>query len=107
MSLKKHLYEGRVVGEDGGVGCGVAGYELSSTWAGGEFMSATADSINKFCPRSGKPVVADSLTTYRGLVVGFCNQGCRDDFVANVNKRPEDQRYFDVLIKENGLKSAS
>ena len=36
------------------------------------------------------------------LVVGFCNQGCRDDFAANVDERPDDRRYFDVLIKENG-----
>lgn len=70
-------------------------------------VSLIGDSINQFCPRSGKPVVADSLTTYRGLVVGFCNQGCRDDFAANVDERPDDRRYFDVLIKENGLESTS
>ena len=32
------------------------------------------------CPWSGKPVSADSLTLYRGKVVGFCNTGCRDKF---------------------------
>jgi hypothetical protein len=34
------------------------------------------------CPWSGKPVSADSLTRYRGSVVGFCNTGCRDKFDA-------------------------
>ncbi len=36
--------------------------------------------INAVCPWSGKPVRADSLTRYRGQVVGFCNPGCRDKF---------------------------
>jgi YHS domain-containing protein len=39
-----------------------------------------ADCINEVCPWSGKPVAADSLTLYRGRVVGFCNPGCRDKF---------------------------
>jgi len=39
-----------------------------------------ADCVNETCPWSGKPVSADSLTTYRGAVVGFCNTGCRDKF---------------------------
>ena len=38
--------------------------------------------VNRTCPWSGKPVSADSLTTYRGKVVGFCNPGCRDKFDA-------------------------
>lgn len=38
------------------------------------------DCINTTCPWSGKPVAADSLTLYRGQVVGFCNRGCRDKF---------------------------
>jgi len=38
------------------------------------------DCVNKFCPWSGDPVSADSLTLYRGKVVGFCNTGCRDKF---------------------------
>jgi hypothetical protein len=41
---------------------------------------ALADCINAACPWSGKPVAADSLTLYRGSVVGFCNPGCRDKF---------------------------
>lgn len=36
--------------------------------------------VNDVCPWSGKPVSADSLTRYRGAVVGFCNRGCRDKF---------------------------
>ena len=36
--------------------------------------------VNDTCPWSGKPVSANSLTTYRGKVVGFCNPGCRDKF---------------------------
>ena len=38
------------------------------------------DCVNATCPWSGKPVSADSLTHYRGRVVGFCNPGCRDKF---------------------------
>ncbi len=38
------------------------------------------DCVNTHCPWSGDPVSADSLTTYRGKVVGFCNPGCRDKF---------------------------
>jgi hypothetical protein len=38
------------------------------------------DCLNATCPWSGKPVSADSLTLYRGKVVGFCNTGCRDKF---------------------------
>ena len=41
-----------------------------------------ADCVNDVCPWSGKPVSADSLTLYRGQVVGFCNPGCRDKFEA-------------------------
>lgn len=40
------------------------------------------DCVNDVCPWSGKPVSPDSLTTYRGKVVGFCNPGCRDKFEA-------------------------
>ena len=36
--------------------------------------------INAHCPWSGVPVSADSLTRYRGHLVGFCNPGCRDKF---------------------------
>ena len=36
--------------------------------------------MKRTCPWSGDPVSADSLTLYRGKVVGFCNTGCRDKF---------------------------
>ncbi len=42
--------------------------------------SQDAASLNTHCPWSGKPVSPDSLTTYRGKPVGFCNPGCRDKF---------------------------
>lgn len=38
------------------------------------------DCVNDLCPWSGDPVQEDSLTLYRGEVVGFCNPGCRDKF---------------------------
>ena len=39
-----------------------------------------ADCINQVCPWSGRPVSPNSLTRYRGQVVGFCQPGCRDKF---------------------------
>ena len=51
------------------------------------------DAINETCPWSGKPVSADSLTLYRGHVVGFCNSGCRDKFEAAT-------RMFDAVIRK-------
>lgn len=62
-----------------------------------------ATAINKYCPRSGKPVAEDSLTDYRGYVVGFCNPGCRDDFAKDHSASPNDTHYFDVVIKEHEL----
>ena len=50
------------------------------------------DCLNEVCPWSGKPVSADSLTLYKGNVVGFCNTGCRDRFEAAAHK-------FDALIE--------
>ena len=52
------------------------------------------DCVNDVCPMSGKPVSEDSLTLYRGKVVGFCNTGCRDEF----NKAA---RAFDAVIDGN------
>jgi hypothetical protein len=40
------------------------------------------DCVNAVCPWSGDRVNADSLTLYRGKVVGFSNTGCRDKFAA-------------------------
>jgi len=50
------------------------------------------DCVNRTCPWSGKPVSEDSLTLYRGQVVGFCNTGCRDKFDAAA-------RAFDTAIE--------
>ncbi len=52
---------------------------------------ARPKAINEYCPWSGKPVDAQSLTLYRGHVVGFCNTGCRDKFV-------DATRLFDAAI---------
>jgi len=51
--------------------------------------------VNRTCPWSGKPVSADSLTMYRGKVVGFCNPGCREKFETATDA-------FDVLIDGQG-----
>lgn len=58
-----------------------------------------AEVLNTTCPRSGRPVAADSLTTYRGHVVGFCNPHCRDDFAAHPELCPEDRAFFDQAIE--------
>ena len=50
------------------------------------------DCDNDVCPWSGEPVSADSLTFYKGKVVGFCNIGCRDKFEAA-------SRAFDAAIE--------
>ena len=52
------------------------------------------DCVNEVCPWSGDPVSADSLTVYRGKVVGFCNTGCRDRFEAATHA-------FDAKIESN------
>ena len=52
------------------------------------------DAVNTHCPWSGEPVSADSLTLYRGQVVGFCNPGCKDKFEAAT-------RAFDTAIEGN------
>ena len=54
--------------------------------------------INDLCPRSGKPIVPDSLALYRGHTVGFCNTHCRDDFVANMESSDTDRAFFDQII---------
>jgi hypothetical protein len=50
------------------------------------------DCVNRVCPWSGDPVSADSLTRYRGEVVGFCNTGSRDKVEAAT-------RAFDARIQ--------
>ena len=51
------------------------------------------DCVNTLCPWSGDPVSADSLTLYRGQVVGFCNTGCRDKF-------EKATRHFDEALEK-------
>lgn len=51
------------------------------------------DAVNQTCPWSGDLVTADSLTEYKGKVVGFCNTGCRDKFEKAV-------QFFDAAISK-------
>jgi len=51
------------------------------------------DCVNDICPWSGGPVSADSLTEYKGAVVGFCNTGCRDKFEKAAS-------HFDAAIQD-------
>ena len=53
-----------------------------------------ADAVNETCPWSGDPIAADSLTLYKGAVVGFCNSGCRDKFEKAV-------KAFDLALAAN------
>lgn len=48
--------------------------------------------VNLACPFSGKPVKADSLAVADGVVIGFCNSGCRDKFVADPTAYPQAMR---------------
>jgi hypothetical protein len=61
------------------------------------------DAVNETCPWSGKPIAADSLTTYRGAVVGFCNLGCRDKFEAAVKHFEKALAAEDVPLLVKGL----
>lgn len=51
------------------------------------------DAVNTACPWSGDPISEDSLTIYKGQVVGFCNPGCRDKFAKAVE-------HFDAALLE-------
>jgi hypothetical protein len=57
------------------------------------------DAINRTCPWSGKPIAADSLTLYRGAVVGFCNPDCRDKFEKAI-------RHFENALQVRRAESA-
>ena len=52
------------------------------------YDGAVSACVNVACPVSGKPVRADSLASLGGAVIGFCNPGCRDSFVANPAAHP-------------------
>jgi len=57
------------------------------------------EAVNLNCPWSGDAVQSDSLTTYKGHTVGFCNPGCRDKF-------DEAKNSFDVAIFDKGDQGA-
>ncbi len=57
------------------------------------------DAVNETCPWSGKPITADSLTLYKGAVVGFCNPGCRDKFEQAV-------RHFEDALRARRAETA-
>ncbi|HEY7386004.1 MAG TPA: glutathione S-transferase [Beijerinckiaceae bacterium] len=61
------------------------------------------DAINETCPWSGKPIAPDSLTTYRDVVVGFCNPGCRDKFAAAVTQFDKALAERDTPLLAKGL----
>jgi hypothetical protein len=61
------------------------------------------DAVNDTCPWSGKPIAADSLTLYRGEVVGFCNPGCRDKFETAVKHFEEALAQKDIPLLAKGL----
>jgi glutathione S-transferase len=46
-------------------------------------------SVNDACPYSGKPVSEDSLAEIDGVVIGYCNQFCRDKSVADAAAWPQ------------------
>jgi hypothetical protein len=61
------------------------------------------DAVNETCPWSGKPIAADSLTLYRGDVVGFCNPGCRDKFETAVQHFEAAREKQDIPLLAKGL----
>jgi hypothetical protein len=61
------------------------------------------DAVNETCPWSGKPIAADSLTLYRGAVVGFCNPGCRDKFKAAIDHFEKALAKSDVPLIAKGI----
>ncbi len=61
------------------------------------------DAVNETCPWSGKPIAADSLTLYRGQVIGFCNPGCRDKFEAAIDHFEKALATRDVPLIAKGI----
>ena len=45
-----------------------------------EDFERRARAINAYCPFSGRPIVANGLTDYGAVIIGFCNPQCRDIF---------------------------
>ncbi|MGB0505433.1 MAG: glutathione S-transferase [Pikeienuella sp.] len=48
-----------------------------------------ATAVNSLCPYSGKPIRGDSLAEISGVVIGYCNQFCRDKTVADAAAWPK------------------
>ena len=69
-----------------------------------------ARTLNRLCPFSQRPVVANGMMDYRGGAVGFCNPGCRDsfaravaaDFVGVDDKMLAARNYFDAYFAAGG-----
>ena len=61
------------------------------------------DAVNETCPWSGKPIAADSLTLYRGDVVGFCNPGCRDKFETAIRHFETAREQRDIPLIARGV----
>ena len=61
------------------------------------------DAVNETCPWSGKPIAADSLTTYRDAVVGFGSPDLRDRFEAAVKHFEQAIADRDVPLIAKGL----
>ncbi len=61
-------------------------------WPGPAPLAARAvtgvEPVNALCPFSGEPVVAEALAEVEGVVIGFCNTGCRDKVVADPGAWP-------------------
>ncbi len=105
MSLSKTVFVSLAISISLGsitwIGCGTNGNTskvMESEQA--DQPLAIADAINKTCPRSGKPIVDNSLAEYRGYTVGFCNQHCRDDFASDIAAAEKDRAFFDRVISE-------
>jgi hypothetical protein len=85
---------------------GITGTSPVMTTLGHGMADATLrieDAVNETCPWSGKPIAADALTTYRGVVVGFCNPGCRDKFETAVTQFEEALAERDTPLLAKGL----
>ena len=80
---------------------------FATVWNTSDFVACSQpESINSRCPRSGGAVSSDSLTDYRGVIVGFCNTGCRDSFAADPQAFAMDRLYFDRLIARQTIAQA-
>lgn len=62
-------------------------------------LAETAYAYNQHCPFSGKPIVAQALAQYQGVIIGFCNTDCRDKFVANPMDYPDIITMVDTAHK--------